>query len=83
MPAKSGTRSESSTTTQLESDILAGVIGVIRELADVVKEQVTRREHSRERSDREGSDIYEWFCCMGPPEFMGTSNPIEAENWIL
>lgn len=32
---------------------------------------------------RDGSDVYELFYRMGPPEFMGTSDPIEAENWII
>lgn len=41
MLSRRGTRSVSSSTTQLDGDTLARVLGVIRELTDVVREQVT------------------------------------------
>lgn len=44
MVPRRGTWSESSSIEQLKGDILTGVIGVIRKLANVAKEQVTHGE---------------------------------------
>lgn len=38
MLPRKGTRSDSSTTTQLDGDVLARVLGAIRELDSVVRE---------------------------------------------
>lgn len=82
MPLRRSTRA-SSDTPPLENHGLIDVWEVIHSLTKVVREHVMGGMQPRDKETMHEDRIVERFWHIGPPGFHGTSNPMEAEDWLM
>lgn len=81
MPPKC-TKGSSSALTQ-KRNTLERVLGAIHSLAEVMKEHITNDRQHRERGNGNENHMIDRFQMIRPPEFKGTTNPMEAKSWLM
>lgn len=76
------TRGASSTVAP-KKNLFEGILGAIHGLAEVMREHITNKRQPRKRGNGNENHIIKQFQRMQPPEFRGTTNPMEVKSWTM